>query len=76
MGKLAETDEFLLITEKGLVKSRAVKRLSGNEAWDAPFLLLCKGSPANPSGKLEEGVVRGTALIQAPGSAACTSRRK
>jgi hypothetical protein len=62
VGKLTETDEFLLLTERGLMKARAVKRLSGEEAWDAAFLLSCKGSPWNPSGKLEEGVVRGTAL--------------
>ena len=62
VGKLPETDEFLLLTEKGLVKARAVKRLSGEEAWDTAFLKLCKGSPWNPSGKTEEGVVRGTAL--------------
>ena len=62
VGKIAETDEFLLCTERGLIKARAVKRLSGEEAWDAIFLKLCKGSPWNPTGKAEEGVVRGTAL--------------
>ncbi len=40
MGKLAESDEFLVITEKGLIKARAVKRLSGEEAWDAELLKL------------------------------------
>ena len=55
VGKLAETDEFLLITERGLIKARAVKRLSGEEAWDTAFLKLCKGSPWNPSGKIGEG---------------------
>ena len=62
VGKLAEADEFLLITERGLIKARAVKRLSGEEAWDTAFLKLCKGSPWNPSGKIGEGVVKGTAL--------------
>ena len=53
--KLAETDEFLLFTENGLVKARGVKCLSGAEAWNAACLKLCQSSPR---GKAEEGAVR------------------
>ena len=63
MGKFVETDEFLVLTEQGQIKARAVKRLAGAEAWDADFAAkLWKGSPGDPTGRAAEGVVRGTAL--------------
>ena len=38
-------DEFLLLTPKGAMKTRCVRRLEGDNAWDLQFLNLCVGSP-------------------------------
>ena len=45
VGKLDRTDEFLLLTPTGALKSRCVRRLEGDNAWDLQFLNLCVGSP-------------------------------
>ena len=73
VGKLAETDEFLLIAERGLIKARAVTRLSGEEAWDAAFLKLCKGSPRNPT-EQRKAWREAPPSIQATESVVCTLR--
>ena len=44
-GKLDRTDEFLLLTPTGALKTRCVWRLEGNNAWDLQFLNLCVGNP-------------------------------
>ena len=47
VGKLDRTDEFLLLTPTGAVKTRCVRRLEGDNAWDLQFKNLCVGSPWN-----------------------------
>ena len=51
VGKLDHTDEFLLLTPSGAMKTRCVRRLEGDNAWDLQFLNLCVGSPWNATGK-------------------------
>ena len=38
VGKLDRTDEFLLLTPTGAMKTRCFKRLEGDNAWDLQFL--------------------------------------
>ena len=45
VGKLDRTDEFLLLTPTGATKTRCVRRLEGDNAWNLQFLNLCVGSP-------------------------------
>ena len=45
VGKLNRTDEFLLLTPSGAMKTRCVRRLEGDNAWDLQLLNLCVGSP-------------------------------
>ena len=45
VGKPDRTDEFLLLTPTGAMKTRCVRRLEGANAWDLQFLNLCVGSP-------------------------------
>ena len=45
VGKLDRTDEFLLLTPTGAMKTRCVRRLEGDIAWNLQFLNLCVGSP-------------------------------
>ena len=47
VGELDRTDEFLLLTPTGAMKTRCVSRLEGDHAWDLQFLNLCVGSPWN-----------------------------
>ena len=47
VGKLDRTDEFLLLTPTGAMKTRCVRRLEGDNAWNLQFLNLCVGSPWN-----------------------------
>ena len=51
VGKLDRTDEFLLSTPTGAMKTRCVRRLEGDNAWDLQFLNLCDGSPWNATGR-------------------------
>ena len=51
VGKLDRTDEFLLLTPAGAVKTRCVRRLEGDSAWDLQFLNLCVGSPWSATAK-------------------------
>ena len=47
VGKLDRTGEFLLLTPTGAMKTRCVRRLEGDYAWDLHLLNLCVGSPWN-----------------------------
>ena len=47
VGKLDRTDQFLLLTPTGVMKTRCVRRLEGDSAWNLQFLNLCVGSPWN-----------------------------
>ena len=51
VGKLDRTDEFILLTPTGATKTRCVRRLEGDSAWDLQFLNLCVGSPWNATAK-------------------------
>ena len=51
VGKLDGTDEFLLLTPTGATKTRGVRRLEGDNAWDLQFLSLCVGSPWNATAR-------------------------
>ena len=51
VGKLDLTDEFLLLTPPGATKTRCVRRLEGDNAWDLQFLNLCLGSPWNATAR-------------------------
>ena len=42
VGKLDRTDDFLLLTPTGAMKTRCVRRLEGDKAWDLQFLNLCE----------------------------------
>ena len=39
VGKLDRADEFLLLTPTGAMKTRCVRRLEGDNAWDLQFLI-------------------------------------
>ena len=51
VGKLDRPDEFLLLTPTGAMKTRCVRRLEGDDAWDSQFLNLCVGSPWNATAR-------------------------
>ena len=51
VGKLDRTDEFLLFTPTGAMKTRCVRRLEGDDAWDLLFLNLCVGSLWNATAR-------------------------
>ena len=51
VGKLDRTDEFLLLTPTGAMKTRCMRRLEGDNAWDLQFLNLCVGSPWNATAR-------------------------
>ena len=51
VGKLDRTEEILLLTPAGAVKTRCVRRLEGDSTWDLQFLNLCVGSPWNVTAK-------------------------
>ena len=51
VGKLDRTDEFLLLTPTGAMKTRCASRLEGDIAWDLQFLNLCVGSPWNATAR-------------------------
>ena len=51
VGKLDRTDEFILLTPRGVTKTRCVKRLEGDIASDKQFLNLCVGSPWHVTAK-------------------------
>ena len=54
VGKLDRTDEFLLLTPTGAMKTRCVRRLEGGNAWDLQFLNLCVGSPWNATARSKQ----------------------
>ena len=51
VGKLDRTDEFLLLTPTGAMKTRCVRRLEGDNSWNLQLLNLCAGSPWNATGR-------------------------
>ena len=51
VGKLDRTDEFLLLTPAGALKTRCVRRLEGDNAWDLQFLNVCVGSLWNATAR-------------------------
>ena len=51
VGKLDRTDEFLLLTPTGAMKTRCVRRLEGDNAWNLQFLNLCVGNPWNATAR-------------------------
>ena len=51
VGKLDRTDEFLLLTPTGAMKTRCVRRLEGDNGWDLQFLNLCDNSPWNATAR-------------------------
>ena len=51
VGKLDRTDEFLLLTPTGAMKTRFVRRLEGNNAGDLQFSNLCIGHPRNATAR-------------------------
>ena len=51
VGKLDRTDEFLMLTPTGAMKTRCVRRLEGDNAWNLQFLNLCVGSPWNATAR-------------------------
>ena len=51
VGKLDRTDEFLLLTPTCAMKTRCVKCVEGDNAWDLQFLNLCVGSPWNATAR-------------------------
>ena len=57
VGKIAETDTHVLLTEAGAVKGRAVNKFAGEASSHKEFLKKVKGSPWNPTGKADELVV-------------------
>ena len=56
VGKLDRTDEFHLLTPTGAMKSRCVRRLEGDNAWDLQFLNQCIGSPWNATARSTQQV--------------------
>ena len=51
VGKLDLPDEFLLLTPTGAMKTRCVRCLEGDNAWDVQFLNLCVGSSWNATAR-------------------------
>ena len=42
VGKLDSTDGFILLTPTGATKTRCVRRIEGNSAWDLQFSNFCE----------------------------------
>ena len=53
-GKLDRTDEFLLLTPTGAMKTRCVRRLEGDNARNLQLLNLCVGSPWNATASTQQ----------------------
>ena len=51
VGKIDRTDEFLLLTPTEAMKTRCVRRVEGDNAWDLQFLNLCVGRPWNATAR-------------------------
>ena len=51
VGKLDRTELFLLLTPTGAMKTRCVRRLEGDNAWNLLFLNLCVVSPWNATAR-------------------------
>ena len=51
VSKLERTDEFPLLMPTGAMKTRCVRRLEGDNAWDLQFVNLCVGSPWNATAR-------------------------
>ena len=51
VGKLDRTEIFLLLTPTGAMKTRCVRRLEGDNAWNLLFLNLCVVSPWNATAR-------------------------
>ena len=57
--RLVETDEFILLTDKGILKSRSVKRYADHsDRYNLEFLANIKGLPRNPTGGELDGSVQ------------------
>ena len=51
VGRLDRTGEYLLLSPTGAMKTRCVRRLEGDSAWNLQFLNLCVGSPWNATAR-------------------------
>ena len=59
VGKQIETDEFIALTEKGVMLSRSCKRYASKvDAYDLDYLSKIKGLPWAPLGDMVEGAVK------------------
>ena len=56
--KLDRTDEFQLLTPTDEMKTRCVRRLEGDNAWDLQVLNLCVGSACDRSFWISTGVLQ------------------
>ena len=54
VGKLDRTDEFLLLTPTGAMKTSCMRRPEGDNAWNLQFLNLCVGSPWNATANTKQ----------------------
>ena len=55
VGKLDSINGFILLTPTGATKTRCVRRIEGNSAWDLQFLNFCVGGPWNVTAKSSDG---------------------
>ena len=51
VGTVDRIDEFLLLTPTGAMKTRCLRRLEGNNAWDLQVLNFCVGHPWNATAR-------------------------
>ena len=59
VGKKVETDEFIALTEKGVISSRSCKRYASKvDAYDLDYLSAIKGLPWAPLGDTIDGAVK------------------
>ena len=58
VGKLDRTNEFQLLTPTDEMKTRCVRRLEGDNAWDLQVLNLCVGSTCDTTFWISTGVLQ------------------
>ena len=51
VGKVDQTDEFVMVTPDGVKKSRSIRREIKPNKFDPKFLATCKGLPWAPQGQ-------------------------
>ena len=58
LGVKLRSDEVIVGTSEGVIKTRTIKRLPEDKQWDKEFLWNLKGSPKQPDPKVNSRVIK------------------